>query len=277
MWPHAPRTPWRANFPDVIAQTAYRGMINHVAYRDAKDGISNDAALTLVYESIADDSMAALTKVIGDRKPRVVPVHAEEKNGRNKIPFAYAEVLAGVLHLDTDPAIVQAGIVNHTNAQNIFQRFATPATFEGYVEPDADYLIVDDTCTAGGTLANLKGFIEVNGGNVMAISVLALNQPSRRCEMSLAYTTHKRLMMRHPTLDRVWKEDFGYGLECLTEGEAGHLLVTPSVDAIRNLLAEARRNIDLSRDEAAHGGETSAAEAIDQKAPVPSKLRPVGG
>jgi hypothetical protein len=184
----------------------------------------------------------------------VVGVHAEEAVGRNKIPLAYSEVLASILRLRTDPGIVQTTVANHTNAPSIYHRFASPPLFGGYVHAGADYLIVDDTCTAGGTLTNLKGFVESHGGTVVAMSVLSLAQPSRKCEMALATVTHKRLNMRHPALDRYWRESFGYGTECLTEGEAGHLLRAPSADWIRDRLTEARCNLDLSRGKATHGG-----------------------
>ena len=37
-----------------------------------------------------------------------------------------------------------------------------------------------------------------------------------------------------------WKETFGYGIDLLTQGEAGHLRKSPSVDAIRTRIIEAR-------------------------------------
>jgi len=253
-WPHAPRTPWRQGFPDVIAQAGYREMISHPAYRDAKDGVSSEAALSLVADCISDDSIADLQRIIGNSKPIVLGIHAEEAVGRNRIPITYAEVLAGILRLRTDPGIVQATVANHTNAPSIYHRFASPPLFAGYVQAGAEYLIVDDTCTAGGTLTNLKGFVESNGGSVIGMSVLALVQPSRRCEIGLDTVTFKRLKLRHPILDRYWREVFGYGTDCLTEGEAGHLLRAPSADWIRDRLTEARCDLDLVRDKAAHGG-----------------------
>jgi hypothetical protein len=252
-WPHAPRGPWVRGFPDVIAQANYREMVSHPAYRDAKGGVSSDAALSVVSDCISDDAVEMLLKVIGDAKPLVLGVHAEESIGRNKIPVAYAEVLAEILRLQTDPGIVQASVANHTNAPTIYHRFASPPLFDGHVHAGAEYLLVDDTCTAGGTLTNLKGFVESNGGKVLAISVLSLTHPSRKCEIGLDTVTFKRLKMRHPALDRYWQESFGYGTECLTEGEAGHLLRAPSVDWIRDRLTEARRDLDLQRDQAATG------------------------
>lgn len=239
-------------------------MVLHPAYREGKSGASAEAAHTLVSDCIADDQMDRISGFLEGRRPRVVGVHSEEAGGRNKIPTMYAEVLAGVLNLDTDPGIVQSTVANHTQAPSIYHRFVSPPLFDGYVEPGADYLIVDDTCTAGGTLANLKGFIEASGGRVVGMSVLALPNARLRYEISLAQSTLRRLNIRHPSLGAYWMEEFGHDLEGLTEGEAGHLLSAPSFDTIRNRLTEARRDCDLARSEAAHCRTIETSEEVDK-------------
>jgi hypothetical protein len=185
-------------------------MHTHVAYRDAKDGVSAEAALTLVYDCIADGPVEKIKRALKGRRPRIVAVHAQEAGGRNKIPIAYAEALASILRLDTDPGIVQASIANHTAAPTIYHRFVSPPLFDGYVEPEAEYFIVDDTCTAGGTLANLKGFVESKGGIVIGFSVLALRQPNLSYDISLAEMTLGRIKRRHGGLDAFWAEEFGH-------------------------------------------------------------------
>ena len=128
-------------------------MHDHVAYTAAKAGLDNDAALALVDHCIRDTQVEKIERQIAGKSPRVVAVHAEEANGRNKIPMAYAEILATILELDTDPGIVQANVANHSNAPSIYHRFASQPIFNGYVEAGAEYLVVDDTCTAGGNLS----------------------------------------------------------------------------------------------------------------------------
>jgi hypothetical protein len=41
-------------------------------------------------------------------------------------------------------------------------------------------------------------------------------------------------------LDFWWKEQFGFGLNALTQGEAGHLAKAPNLDTIRDRIAAAR-------------------------------------
>jgi len=46
------------------------------------------------------------------------------------------------------------------------------AIFDGEVQPGAAYVLVDDHIGLGGTLANLRGYGEVRGGSVIAITTL---------------------------------------------------------------------------------------------------------
>ncbi|WP_290492531.1 hypothetical protein [Alcanivorax sp.] len=41
-------------------------------------------------------------------------------------------------------------------------------------------------------------------------------------------------------MDEYWKQEFGYGIDQLTQGEAGHLKAAQSVDAIRDRITAAR-------------------------------------
>jgi hypothetical protein len=260
------RHPWPQNFPPVIAQAPYRLMVNHAAYRAAKDGESAEAALSLVVDCISDTANTALRAILRGLTPRVVSVHAEEATGRNKIPTAYGEVLSSIHGLYTDPGIVQASVANHGQAQSIYHRFVSQPTFDGYVEPGVQYLLVDDTCTAGGTLTNMKGFIEANGGIVVGMSVVASRLPGLKYDISLASSTLARIKYRHPGLDALWRQEFGYGIDTLTEGEAGHLLAAPSVDTIRNRLAEARRDLHLIGDQSADEPAPESAGSVNQEA-----------
>lgn len=114
----------------------------------------------------------------------------------------------------------------------------TPALFDGPVEAGADYVLVDDHVGIGGTLANLRGHIETNGGTVIAMTALTESRDGRR--ISLRPETLAMLRDRHgQPLDDLWQSQFGYGLDCLTEAEAQNLCRQQSVAAIENFLAQA--------------------------------------
>ena len=261
----APRSPWALKFPPVIGQTPYKLMVGHADYRKAKQGIDNNAALSLAMDCLNSERTNQIRLILGARRPLIVGVHAEEATGRNKIPLAYAEVLADSLRLETEPKIVQASIANHSNAKTIYHRMVSQPTFCGPVKSGGLYLIVDDVCTAGGTLANLKGYIEENGGVVVAMSVLAMRNRDLTYWISLAQSTLAKLKYKHAGLDVLWNREFGYGIDKLTEGEAGHLLSAPSVDVIRNRLADARRDLNIEGDEKANQGTKKEGVSVGDK------------
>jgi hypothetical protein len=65
---------------------------------------------------------------------------------------------------------------------------------------------------------------------------------SRNSEvLALCATTLQALYEKHgEQLDSYWRENFGFGVDLLTEAEAGYLRRTPTLDAIRAGMAAAR-------------------------------------
>jgi hypothetical protein len=104
-------------------------MREHPAYQAAKSGQNSAAALALVYDFINDAAVDELrAHLISDAdkaRVRVVGVHAQESSGRNRIPLAYAEALAKILNVVTDPGIVQSSIANHGGAASIYHRMVS--------------------------------------------------------------------------------------------------------------------------------------------------------
>jgi hypothetical protein len=149
-----------------------------------------------------------------------------------------AQVLSRELGLEAVAGeVVQTNKVGHTRAPT-FQRIVTPATFGGRVRCDTDYVLVDDHVGLGGTLANLRGYVEARGGRVIAITALTESREARR--ISLRPETLAMLRERHgKELDTFWTAHFGYGIDCLTEIEAQNLSRQPSLAAIEDFLAQA--------------------------------------
>ena len=235
---HLPtRLPWPANFPDVIIHTEVRTRDEHVGYRAAKAGDA-DAALTLATELLDRHRIRELRDVIGIRPALLLPVIADETTGFNALPDAMAQIMAHELELAVIVGeIVQTNKVGHTRAP-AFQRLVTPATFDGQVQAGANYVLVDDHVGLGGTLANLRGYVEARGGTVIAITTLTESREARR--ISLRRDTRDMLWERHgEELDQFWRSQFGYGIDCLTEVEALNLCRQQSVAGIEGFLAQA--------------------------------------
>lgn len=233
----AQRKVW-GEFPNVVIVTANEVAVKqHACYGEAKTGDALQAAL-LVRNFCDEEYLLRLQSAIRiHTRLRVAAVHAQEAYGRNQIAQALAAFLSDALGIERDDNLVQVNIVNHTGA-NGFARMAAQALFEGGVEPDVDYVMVDDFIGQGGTLANLPGLLESSGGRVVGATVLTGKPYSAK--IALADETLDLLRKKHGNeIENWWQEHFAFGFDCLTESEARYLLRTPDVDTIRNRIVEA--------------------------------------
>ena len=187
---------------------------------------------------LTDATVQRIKARIADCKPRVLPVLAVEVAGNNKIPLAMAEVLADRLGLAVETDVVQLEKVGRTDAGSD-HRLAFNPSFDGEVKAGKEYLIVDDTLTMGGTLASLRGYIENRRGHVIAASVMTAHEGA--VELAVKPKMLADIEAKHgPMMNQLWQEMFGYGINELTQGEAGHLRAAPSVGAIRDRIIAAR-------------------------------------
>lgn len=230
----AVRTPWN-DFPPIVIHSPELPVKRHADYLAAKSGDA-EAAFALVRDSFAIEALATLLHLIRERPPILVSVHAVERVGVNAIPEALADEIGRRLGFEIEGSLVQANIVGHTGASG-FARLARQAAFEGNVKPGADYLLVDDFVGQGGTLTNLKGHIEAQGGRAIGATTLtgkpysAILQPTTD-QITALRTKHGR------ALEEWWRNRFGYTFDCLTQSEARYLERSPDADTIRNRIIE---------------------------------------
>lgn len=229
------RSPWH-NFPDVLIHAEERTVKQNDFYAAAKSG-DIQAAERLVTDTYSSTLVEKIAGIIGSAKPIIVAVSAIEESGENVIPTALAGVIARKLDLTLDNDIVQINRVSHTGAKGDY-RLATPALFDGSIDRGASYLLVDDFVGQGGTLANLRGFVETNGGRVLLATTLTGKPHS--ATLTLSSQTLKRLRDKHGNdLQNWWKNRFGYGFEFLTESEARYLERIQDADEIRDRILAA--------------------------------------
>ena len=235
--PH--RALW-GDFPDVVIVAAQSSVKKHPDYEQAKQGNVQDAAPAAKRLAAAMLTAASLDAIgrLQLERALIVPVHALEGQGFNRIPAAFAELLGEKLDLEVDIGIIQINVVNHTGATG-WQRLASPPLFEGQIVADQQYFLVDDFVGQGGTLANLRGHILHHGGHVVGAACLTGRADSSR--LALTLQTLDGLRHKHgPELEAWWVETCGYDFACLTESEARYLFRVEDADAVRARLAEAR-------------------------------------
>ncbi|MFQ1928758.1 LPD38 domain-containing protein [Aeromonas veronii] len=237
LWFSAERSPWKEGFPEVILHGRLGDATSHPDYEAAKGG-DDAAARRLVREVLSPDAIRQLKEVIGNREAIALGVHAEEAVSRNAIPQAMADLLGKVLGIEVSVDIVQAAKVGRTS-QDGFGRLALQPGFDGKVRTDNSYLIMDDTLTQGGTLANLKGYIENRGGEVLAATALTGKQYSAKIAIDSSTLEQLREQYDGTGLEAWWQNRFGYGFDSLTESEGRYILRAKDADKVRDRVAAA--------------------------------------
>ncbi|MBL8314756.1 MAG: phosphoribosyltransferase [Rubrivivax sp.] len=236
------RATWTAGFPPVEILAGESEVKRHPDYPAAKSGDA-EAAARLVRQLVSDQTVTVLGQRLGRRRPIVASVHAQESQGVNAIPEALADLIAQVLGLNTDATLVQTNVVSHTGADG-FSRLARQALFDGDVVPGAAYWMVDDFIGQGGTLANFRGHIQAQGGQV--IGAVSLTGKPFSAKLALSDKLLADLRNKHGELEHWWRDRFGFGFDALTESEARYLFRTADADTIRNRIAAAAQAADGS-------------------------------
>lgn len=90
-----------------------------------------------------------------------VAPHAREAKGNNAIPQVLATMLS-IMCCELDEEIVQTTKVYHTGA-DAMERLTARASFQGTVRRAANYVLVHDVTTLGGTLCDLADYIRRSG------------------------------------------------------------------------------------------------------------------
>lgn len=233
--------PWPADFPLATVHTTLAKINNsfHDLHARAKSG-DIEAARSLV------DDIINVGKVIdiGKRNPGAIIVfpHAEESSGMNKIPAAFADTISHITGLQVDESIVQTVRAGHTGT-DAWSRFTRRPEFSGNVTSGAKYIIVDDHLTQGGTVAELRHFIENSGGIVSEVCALTASQFSTRIAPSEETLSKIRSKFNEKELTSILAgSGIAGSIDALTESEARLLLNAVSLDAIRNRISEARQS-----------------------------------
>jgi len=187
-------------------------------------------------DTLSAEAVQRFLDLVGVEQPFLASAHAFERDGVNAIPEALADELAQRTGLPVDGSIVQTNIVGHTGADG-FSRLARQALFAGSVVNGAAYVMVDDFIGQGGTLANLRGHIESNGGRVIAAVVLTGKPYSSKLSLSTDQLTALRIKHHGENLETWWLDRFGHAFDCLTQSAARYLERTQDADVFRNRIA----------------------------------------
>lgn len=117
---------------------------------------------------------------------------------------------------------MQSAKVNRTGSDG-FARLAFPPPFSGKPSRTAPFaVIIDDTLTQGGTLANLMG--HVDGFGIKTIAATTLTGKNYSSVLAISSDTLTTIRTQYADLERWWVDFFGYDFSCLTESEARYII-----------------------------------------------------
>jgi hypothetical protein len=243
---------WPPDFPKVMHFTdhacswanPWRFLVSHPDYNAAKNSEDRRAALRLVRDFLETPENRTLLRSLKSNFPDavVVPVHASEATGKNRIPEMLAEYMAKRTALQADTGIVQTNRTGRTGS-GPWRRLAFRPEFDGPVSPGRNYILVDDVFTCGGSFSELRRHIERNGGRV--VQAAAVSCGGFGDDIALRQETLKRLLDKFGgrPLYSFLKEINVYGgnFKALAEPEAAALGRAASLGEARDRIAEARQ------------------------------------
>ena len=275
-----PRVAWET-FADVVLLASESAVKHHADYAAAKSGDAV-AAANLVNSLVAETGVNAIRALVAEVSQRGEPVlvsaHAYESHGVNAIPAALAKLISERLEVRFGDTVVQTNLVSHTGADG-YGRLARQARFSGHVEKNREYVIVNDFVGQGGTLANLRGWVEKQGGKV--VGAVALTGKPYSAKLNPSKEQLDELRRRHgKDFEKWWREHFGHSFSCLTQSEARYLARSPDVDTIRDRLIAAQ--FEGSRPSHARSPREQRQDIKELKAHLPNvppapSLRPAPG
>jgi hypothetical protein len=243
---------WDTNFPTVMhfidpenrCAKPFKILEAHPDYDAAKNHEDRAAALRLVHDFLKMPENHTQLESISQKYPGaiLVSIHAIEAGGKNRIPQVLADYIGRSTGLEIDDNIVQTNQVHRTGADE-WHRFAFRPTFDGEIKTGRHYILVDDVFSLGGSLNELRRYIESNDGKVVQMITLATGRSGH--EIAPNPKTLKNLIDRYG-VDKL--QSFLKGIDLydgdyktLTEPEARALRRAPSLDEARNRILAARQ------------------------------------
>lgn len=231
----AKRGDFPVSIPDVIIPFELGQLTEHPEYSKAKSG-DTVAAVRVAKDMITDELAERVSELLESENGLMLPVLADEMQGKNKIPLAIAKVLQAKTGVAVSLDTYQVSKVGRTGLSGLDRIFAIPE-FDGGEMTGKSFLLIDDTLTQGGTLAALASHIQQNGGRV--IGGLALTGKQYSARLISNNNTINQIRNKYGDLENDFLQATGYGFKALTNSEARYLAnYKPSKDIRARILKE---------------------------------------
>lgn len=229
------RGEYPVTLPDVMIAYKLGDLNNHPYYPAAKAG-DFEAAFRIARDMITSNIADKILNRFG-RDATLLPVLAQEAQGRNKIPLALALQIEDLTGIPVEMGVGQITKVSRTSMSGLDRVFVVPE-FAGMVRQGTSYLLLDDTLTQGGTFAALASHIMQQGGTVHGAFALTGKQYSAR--LILEPATLNELRKQHGDIENEFQTVTGYSYSALTQSEARTLASFRPPEQVRIRIADER-------------------------------------
>ena len=212
------------------AEREANSMKYHPDYPAAKKQGDFHAGQEVVKSLLSDEALFKLEDDLRGKKPLIIVPSLTEYDSKNVIPSVFANVLAMELGLDVCDYIYERKGQGRTGQGALYRLIRQPVFRSDTLPVGQDFLVADDVCTLGGTLANLVQFIEKNGANVIASTILADGDSSpqakqrrqtRDFQLNASVAEGKKVAKLYGnTIEQSLRKYAGISYESLTSREA---------------------------------------------------------
>lgn len=174
-------------------------MLSHPDYSEAKSG-DPAAAARLVFDLMQSPHAIGVISDLAQQLLNIgnlvfLPVSMRESGRINQIPIAMAEYLCAEVGGIFDNRICQVNCTNRTGKDyNYRLQPEHRAVFEGDVVAGGNYIIIDDVMCQGGTLSDLRDYIDGRGGSVLDAVVMGTGRQG--AQFLMTPETRKRIESR---------------------------------------------------------------------------------
>jgi ketosteroid isomerase-like protein len=266
---------WDIDFPPVMrfidlqntSAKPWKILDAHPDYDAAKNHEDRAAAVRLIHDFLKLEQNQEQLKILRQKYPDaiVVPVHAIEAGGKNRIPEMLADYIGNRIGFDVNDNIVQTSNVQRTGTDTWY-RLAFRPSFDGIVMADRKYILVDDVFSNGGSFNELRLFIERKGGKVVQTAAMSLGGHGDK--IAPEPEVLKALLDKYSpnSLSSFLREINLYegNYKALTNPEAFALRRAPSLDEARDRILAARQA----------GGALMGAENLQKNEPESPQIKP---
>lgn len=236
---------WPTNFPPVCATVPVGALMRHPRFNAAKRCGDFEAARQIVSDLPDWKAVEKAGMRFAMQRARLVVVGADPA-APNQIPRAFGERLAAITGCPVDNGILRSNSPKHTG-KSALARILARAQYAGTLRRGAHYVAVDDVMTQGGTISELRQFINGHGARMIGVMTMAFTNStvmSDGLQVAPSIETRRLLATRFKDVElSALLADFGIyagDVGALTESEARCLLRFPVLERLREALDETR-------------------------------------